>query len=69
MEIIGHSGINQAFILKKTVGDIPTAFSPNGNGVNEGFGIHPLQYEFIREIKLEVFSGWGERGDRGLMAT
>jgi len=37
---------------------IPNAFSPNGDGINDQFG---LNGEFIEEVTLQIFNRWGQR--------
>lgn len=37
---------------------IPNAFSPNGDGINDQFG---LKGEFIDEVTLQIFNRWGQR--------
>lgn len=37
---------------------VPNAFTPNGDGVNEGFNI---QGEYIVDVELSIFNRWGAR--------
>jgi gliding motility-associated-like protein len=36
---------------------IPSAFTPNGDGINDFFGV---KAEGIKKFKLEIFNRWGE---------
>jgi gliding motility-associated-like protein len=36
---------------------IPSAFTPNGDGINDFFGV---KAEGIKQFKLEIFNRWGE---------
>ncbi len=38
----------------------PNAFSPNGNFLNESFGLPVSQSEFVSEYSLKIFNRWGE---------
>jgi gliding motility-associated-like protein len=38
----------------------PTAFSPNNNSINDGFGINEQQKMFVNTYRLRVFNRWGE---------
>ena len=38
---------------------MPTAFSPNGDGVNEQFGI--IQHCLITDVRLEIYNRWGKQ--------
>ena len=38
--------------------NIPNAFSPNGDGINDRFVISSLEY--YNEVKLSVFNRWGD---------
>lgn len=37
---------------------VPTSFSPNGDGVNDVFGMEGV--EFIKDFKMQVFNRWGQ---------
>lgn len=37
----------------------PNVFSPDGNGLNEGFGLDESQYYLVKEYSLQVFNRWG----------
>ena len=39
---------------------IPTAFSPNGDGINEEFGPKGIKYEF-QSYEMLIFDRWGNR--------
>lgn len=39
---------------------IPSAFTPNGDGVNEGFR-SVFDYASAKDFKLEIFNRWGEK--------
>ncbi|MBK5284780.1 MAG: gliding motility-associated C-terminal domain-containing protein, partial [Bacteroidia bacterium] len=39
--------------------EMPTAFSPNGDGDNDHFIIHCIEYSFNRQNKLIIFNRWG----------
>lgn len=38
----------------------PNVFSPDGNGINEAFGLHPSQRFMVREFSLRIYNRWGE---------
>ncbi len=38
----------------------PNAFSPNGNNINDGFGLNPNQYYLVKTYHLEIYNRWGE---------
>ena len=39
----------------------PNAFTPNGNGINDGFGLNANQFDFVKGYRLQVFNRWGEK--------
>ena len=39
---------------------IPNAFTPNGDGVNEGFRT-VFDYSSVKDFLLEIYNRWGER--------
>jgi gliding motility-associated-like protein len=39
----------------------PNAFTPNGNGINDGFGLNANQFEYVKGYRLQVFNRWGEK--------
>lgn len=43
---------------------IPTAFSPNGDGINDVFGV-TTESEFIRDVELSIFDRWGNKIFKG----
>ena len=38
----------------------PNACSPNANNLNDGFGLHPEQANWVKQWQLSVFNRWGE---------
>lgn len=38
----------------------PNVFSPDGNGINESFGLHQEQWFMVKEYNLKIFNRWGE---------
>ncbi len=48
-------------ILEKIAFYFPNAFTPNGNGLNDGFGLNPNQFELVKDYRLQVFNRWGEK--------
>jgi gliding motility-associated-like protein len=48
---------NVADVVPKPLIYIPNAFTPNGDGLNDGFGV---KAEGIQEFRLEIFNRWGE---------
>jgi gliding motility-associated-like protein len=38
----------------------PNVFSPNNNGLNDGFGLSSSQFLFVKEYNLKIFNRWGE---------
>jgi PKD repeat protein len=47
-------------VYKKFEFYFPNAFTPNGNSINETFGLSPSQAPFIKTYRLRVFNRWGE---------
>lgn len=39
----------------------PNAFSPNGNGINESFGLSANQWNKVKEYNLKIYNRWGEK--------
>lgn len=39
----------------------PNSFSPDGNGINDVFGLNPNQYNLVKTFHLEVYNRWGEK--------
>ena len=39
----------------------PNAFSPNGNGFNDDFGLNPNQSAFVKRYHLEIYNRWGAK--------
>ncbi|HLG35528.1 MAG TPA: gliding motility-associated C-terminal domain-containing protein, partial [Bacteroidia bacterium] len=46
-------------VCKDSCLEMPTAFSPNGDGYNDHFVIHCIEYSFNRDNKLIIFNRWG----------
>jgi gliding motility-associated-like protein len=46
-------------VCDSTCLEMPTAFSPNGDLVNDMFVIHCIEYSFNRENNFKVFNRWG----------
>jgi hypothetical protein len=40
---------------------LPNVFSPDGNGINEGFGLNENQHYLVKYYSLTVFNRWGEK--------
>ncbi len=39
----------------------PTAFSPNNNGLNDGFGLAFNQHILAKDYHIEIYNHWGEK--------
>ena len=48
---------NEATVVPKPLVYIPNAFTPNGDGLNDGFGV---KAEGIEHFKMEIYNRWGE---------
>ncbi len=48
-------------VFARTQFYFPNAFSPNGNGINDGFGLSATQYYLVKNFHLEIYNRWGER--------
>ncbi len=48
---------NIAEAMPKPTMYIPSAFTPNGDGINDFFGV---KAEGIKQFKLQIFNRWGE---------
>jgi len=48
---------NVADVVPKPLVYIPNAFTPNGDGLNDGFGV---KAEGIQEFLMEIYNRWGE---------
>ncbi len=48
-------------ILEKLNIFFPNAFTPNANGINDGFGLTENQYSYIQSYRLQIFNRWGEK--------
>ncbi|MEX1187907.1 MAG: gliding motility-associated C-terminal domain-containing protein [Bacteroidia bacterium] len=48
---------NVAEAIPKPTMYIPSAFTPNGDGVNDFFGV---KAEGLKEFKMEIYNRWGE---------
>lgn len=46
-------------ILDKINFYFPTAFSPNQNNTNDGFGLNSNQFELVKEYEITIFNRWG----------
>jgi gliding motility-associated-like protein len=53
-----NSKTEYLFISGPFISFIPNVFTPNGDGINEGFG--PKGIEFNREYKFTIYNRWGE---------
>jgi len=49
---------NKIYLVQPPLLHVPNAFTPNGDGLNEAWGIVPV---FVKEYHLQVFDRWGER--------
>ncbi len=48
-------------VLDKIDFYFPNAFTPNGNGLNDGFGLSVSQYNLVKDYRLQVYNRWGEK--------
>ncbi|MES2616314.1 MAG: gliding motility-associated C-terminal domain-containing protein [Bacteroidota bacterium] len=48
-------------VLNKIDFYFPNVFSPDGNNINDGFGINENQHEFVKEFHIEIYNRWGEK--------
>lgn len=48
---------NVAEAIPKPTMYIPSAFTPNGDGINDFFGV---KAEGLKEFKMEIYNRWGE---------
>jgi len=48
-------------VLEKIEFFFPDVFSPDGNGINDGFGLNPNQYRLVKDFHLEIYNRWGEK--------
>jgi gliding motility-associated-like protein len=39
----------------------PNVFSPNGNGINESFGLSANQWNKVKDYNLKIYNRWGEK--------
>lgn len=39
----------------------PNVFSPNGNGINETFGLSNNQWNKVKEYNIKIYNRWGEK--------
>ena len=53
-----NSKTEYLFIAGPFIAFIPNVFTPNGDGINEGFG--PKGMQFTREYKFTIYNRWGE---------
>ncbi len=56
----GCSGTNSIVIRKDCFMDIPNAFTPNGDGVNDYFFPRQLLSKHLTSFKMQVFNQWGQ---------
>ncbi len=56
----GCSGTNSVVIRKDCFIDIPNAFTPNGDGVNDCFFPRQLLSKSLSRFKMQVFNQWGQ---------
>lgn len=49
---------NELFLLQEPIVYVPNAFTPNGDILNEVWGILPV---FVRDFHIQVYNRWGER--------
>ncbi len=56
----GCSGSDSITVYKSCYLDIPNAFTPNGDGVNDYFFPRRLLSERLRVFRMRVWSRWGE---------
>ncbi|MFT5479658.1 MAG: gliding motility-associated-like protein, partial [Bacteroidia bacterium] len=47
---------NRIYLIQPPLLHVPNAFTPNGDGLNEIWGIVPV---FVKEYQLQVFDRWG----------
>ncbi|MCB9262967.1 MAG: gliding motility-associated C-terminal domain-containing protein [Flavobacteriales bacterium] len=53
-----ESQSNRIYLVQPPLLHVPNAFTPNGDNLNETWGIVPV---FVKEYEIEVFNRWGER--------
>lgn len=49
---------NRIYLIQPPLLHVPNAFTPNGDDLNEAWGIVPV---FVKDYHLQVFDRWGER--------
>lgn len=54
------STLKTILVKEKTRVYIPNAFTPNSDGVNDGFR-SVFDYQTVKEFQLEIYNRWGER--------
>jgi PKD repeat protein len=48
-------------VFEKLTFYYPNVFSPDGNNINDGFGLNETQKLFVKEFYIEIINRWGEK--------
>lgn len=56
--LFAESQSNKIYLIQPPLLHVPNAFTPNGDYLNERWGIVPV---FVKEYKVEVFNRWGQK--------
>jgi trimeric autotransporter adhesin len=48
-------------VLDKIEFYLPNVVSPDGNNINDGFGLAPGQWSLVKEFHIEIYNRWGEK--------
>ena len=58
---LGQSVSNELVVTREAKVNFPTAFTPNGDGMNDNYNINiPENFQYIDKFEMKIFNRWGE---------